>query len=70
MSEPRDEFLSDEDLDIKNMSDDELSAWWLLWLRLAQATNDLDAGRYSHGVFERDPSIPALGPRNHRNGSR
>ena len=40
------------------MSDDELSAWWLLWLQLAQATNHLDAGAYSHGVFEWDPAVP------------
>ncbi len=58
MSGPRDEFLSEEDLDIRNMSDDELSAWWLLWLQLAQATNHLDAGAYSHGVFEWDPAVP------------
>lgn len=55
---PRDEFLSEEDLDIKNMTDDELSAWWSLWLELAQATNHLDAGAYSHGVFEWDPAVP------------
>ncbi len=55
---PRDEFLSEEDLDLKNLSDDELSAWWLLWLHLAQSSNDLDAGSYSHGVFTRDPTVP------------
>jgi len=27
------------------------------WLRQAQATNDLDAAFYSHGVFERDPAV-------------
>lgn len=58
MNGPRDEFLSEEDLDLKNMSDDELSAWWLLWLQLAQATNTIDAGAYSHGVFDWDPAVP------------
>lgn len=58
MSEPRDEFLSEEDLDLENLTDAELSAWWLQWLVLAQASNDLDAGAYSHGVFEWDPSVP------------
>jgi hypothetical protein len=58
VNDSRDEFLSEEDLDLENLSDDELSAWWLLWLQLAQATNDLDAGSYSHGVFEWDPAVP------------
>ncbi|HEX5054018.1 MAG TPA: hypothetical protein VFZ65_19725 [Planctomycetota bacterium] len=58
MTGPRDEFLSEEDLDIRHLSDDELSAWWLLWLQLAQASNDVDAGAYSHGVFEWDPAVP------------
>jgi len=58
MTDPRDEFLSEEDLDIKNMSEAELSAWWKLWLELAQATNDQDEGCYSHGVFDWDPAVP------------
>jgi hypothetical protein len=62
VTEPRDEFLSEEDLDLKNLDDAELSAWWLLWLRLAQSTNDQDAGAYSHGVFDWDPSVPRKGP--------
>ena len=51
-------LISEEDLDIKNMTDDELSAWWLLWLQLAQSTNDKGAGSYSHGVFDHDPTVP------------
>jgi hypothetical protein len=47
----RDEFLSEEDLDLANLSEPELLAWWDLWLRQAQATNDLDADEYTHGVF-------------------
>jgi hypothetical protein len=42
MSGPRDEFLSEEDLDLRNLSDDELVAYWNLWLEQAQVTNDLD----------------------------
>ena len=38
-----DQFLSDEDLDLKNLSDDELYAWWNLWLHQAQCSNDDDA---------------------------
>ena len=55
MAEPRDEFLSEEDLDLVNLSDAELVAYWNLWLAQAQTTNDLDEALYSHGVFERDP---------------
>ena len=56
--ELRDEFLSEEDLELRNLSDEELAAYWKLWLHQAQATNDLDAAFYSHGVFERDPAEP------------
>ncbi len=55
MSEQRDEFLSEEDLDLENLSDEELDAYWRLWLTQAQATNDLDRASYSHGVFDREP---------------
>ena len=55
MKEPRDEFLSEEDLDLANLSWAELLAWWNEWLRLAQATNDADAHEYSHGVFRVEP---------------
>ena len=51
MVEIRDEFLSEEDLDLRNLSEEELFAYWNLWLKQAQATNDLDSHSYSHGVF-------------------
>jgi hypothetical protein len=35
----------------------------LLCLHQAQATNDLDAGTYEHGVFRRDPAVPEPPPR-------
>ena len=47
----RDEFLSEEDLDLRSMTEAELYAYWDMWLRQAQATNDLDRHTYSHGVF-------------------
>ena len=56
MSGRRDEFLSEEDLDLRNLSWEELLAWWDLWLREAQAGNELDAHLYSHGVFVVEPS--------------
>ena len=55
MSEIRDEFLSEEDLDLQRLSSEELDAVWMLWLRLAQSSNDLDEQLYSHGVFEQVP---------------
>lgn len=58
MTELRDEFLSEEDLDLRNLTHEELIAYWNLWLEQAQVTNDLDEDLYSHGVFERDPSKP------------
>lgn len=54
-------FLSEEDLDLQNLSWEELLAWWDLWLRQAQATNELDAHLYSHGVFRVEPGW-RLGP--------
>lgn len=56
MNEPRDEFLSEEDLDLRNLTDEELSAYWLLWLHQAQSSNDQDADLYEHGVFPRAPA--------------
>jgi len=47
----QDEFLSEEDLDISNLTWDELIAYWNLWLKQAQATNHLDEDEYSHGVM-------------------
>lgn len=51
IDEIRDEFLSEEDLDLRNLSDEELIEYWNLWLEQAQSTNDFDADTYSHGVF-------------------
>lgn len=48
----RDEFLSEEDLDLRNLTDEELIAYWNLWLEQAQSTNDTDANEYTHGVFQ------------------
>jgi len=56
MIELRDEFLSEEDSSLKELSEEELLSCWDLWLLQAQATNDLDAKTYSHGVFEKEPT--------------
>ncbi len=58
MSAPRDEFLSEEDLDLRNLTPDELDAYWTAWLVQAQATNESDEDTYSHGVFAIDGPLP------------
>ena len=35
-------MLSDDDLNLKDMTDEELAAAWDLWFDLAQTTNDSD----------------------------
>jgi len=54
-SSQTDQFLSEEDLDLKNLSWEELLKVWENWLRQASATDEQDADQYSHGVFTRDP---------------
>jgi len=54
----KDEFLSPEDLDLRNLTEEELFAYWDLWLVQAQKTNDQDARTYSHGVFQVEPPWP------------
>ncbi len=63
MTTLRDEFLSEEDLDLRTMTDEELHAYWDLWLLEAQATNDLDRDTYSHGVFVSAPGAAPNVPR-------
>ena len=43
-------LLSEDDLDIADLSPEELAAAWDLWFDLAQATNEEDPP-YAHGVF-------------------
>lgn len=50
-----DRFLSEEDLDLANLSWEELIAVWNAWLRQASATDEADAHLYSHGVFTTEP---------------
>ena len=55
MIEMRDEFLSEDDLDLRSLTEEELDAAWTAWLYQAQITNDQDRGTYSHGVFTEEP---------------
>lgn len=43
-------MLSEDDLDLAEMTDEELTAAWDFWFDLAQATNDFDPP-WTHGVF-------------------
>jgi hypothetical protein len=44
------EMLSEDDRNLRDMTDEELAAAWDLWFDLAQATNDFDPP-YTHGVL-------------------
>jgi hypothetical protein len=56
-------MLSEDDLNLRDMSDDELDAAWDLWFDLAQTTNDSDPlyshGVFAHGVGTREPPVLA-----------
>ena len=47
-------LLSDDDLNLREMTDEELELAWDLWFDLTQHTNDFDPP-YTHGVFVRIP---------------
>ena len=44
------QMLSDDDLNLRSMTDEELQAAWDLWFDLAQETNPSDPP-YTHGVL-------------------
>ena len=54
-----DKFLSEEDLDLKNLTFEELIAVWNQWLIMAQSTNDYDKDRYSHSCFGEFINFPS-----------
>jgi len=54
------EMLSEDDLNLSEMTREELDRAWNLWFDLAQTTNDSDP-LYTHGVFvlwDRLPEVP------------
>ena len=51
-----DHFLGEDDLDLQNLTWEELLAEWDAWLHAASVTDSEDADLYSHGVFVREPS--------------
>ncbi len=56
--EPIDQFLSEDDLNLRDLSWDELLEQWDAWLRAASATDEEDTHDYSHGVFMRLENPP------------
>ena len=54
------ELLSEDDLNLKNMTPEELDKAWDLWFDLAQTTNDFDPP-YTHGVFVLFDRLPGPG---------
>jgi len=58
----KDVFLSEEDLDLQNLSDEELAAVYEAWLRAASITDRDDEHLYSHGVFLAEPGYGHLVP--------
>jgi hypothetical protein len=59
---PSDVFLGEEDLDLQNLSDEELAAVYQAWLQAASATDEEDQHLYSHGVFLTEPGYSHLAP--------
>jgi hypothetical protein len=53
------QMLSDDDLNLGELSDEELAQAWDLWFDLAQATNDADPP-YTHGVFQTVGVVPVI----------
>lgn len=55
------QMLSEDDVNLRELSDEELDLAWDLWFDLAQTTNEWDPP-YSHGVFVNlVTSPPAVG---------
>jgi hypothetical protein len=54
------QMLSDDDVNIREMSNGELEAAWDLWFDLAQETNEFDPP-YTHGVLVQVPAPSAAG---------
>jgi hypothetical protein len=54
------ELLSEDDLNLRDMTPEELDKAWDLWFDLAQTTNDSDP-LYTHGVFVLYDRLPQPG---------
>lgn len=55
------QMLSEDDLNLRDMTREELEAAWDLWFDLAQSTNSSDPP-YTHGVFARGDVSAAIEP--------
>ena len=52
-------MLSEDDVNLRELSAEELDAAWDLWFDLAQVTNESDPP-YSHGVFVNEVTTSSL----------
>lgn len=62
MTDPARRFLSEEDLDLRNLSDEEFSRLSAAAFRAAQATNHLDEHIYRFGCIAVEPGYEHLLP--------
>ncbi len=60
--DPARRFLSEEDLDLQNLDDDEFYKLSAQAFRAAQATNDQDEHIYRHGCLVVEPGYEHLLP--------
>lgn len=44
-------FLSEDDINLKELDSEELIKAWEMWFELAQSTNDNDRDFFSHSCF-------------------
>lgn len=56
--------LSDDDLDLATLSEEDLAAAWDLWFDLAQSTNESDPP-WTHGVFQALENVATLAGSDH-----
>lgn len=70
MSTGSDQFLSEDDLSLQELTWEELVAEWNAWLLAASATDDEDEDEYSHGVFMRIEGRPPIAPPRRPSGMR
>jgi hypothetical protein len=61
------QMLSEDDVNLRELSEEELDLAWDLWFDLAQTTNDWDPP-YSHGVFVNVGTSPSAAPRDGADG--
>jgi hypothetical protein len=62
------QMISEDDRNLRDLSDEELDLAWDLWFDLAQTTNENDPP-YTHGVFQRAGVVDGPEPRTSNAGA-